>query len=425
MECDQFDLLIDRLAYGGSGVGRRKDGKVVFVPYVLPGETVKVKVLREHKRHIEADLLELLVASPERVVPDCPHFGVCGGCDWQHIPYSRQLDYKQMILLSEIERVVGCTPETVYDPGCSPVPFGYRGQARFQCSEDGEIGFHSKRSNRVVDLEDCPVMNQSIRHTMAALRKTKLGNLASIEIQAPEHDVLVQLQSHAPINDLTLLNKIYNDLEIAGMAVRSDQKGQGEYVFGQKVGRYDLSCDGRQLSVASGFGSFIQSNLAVNRSMVEHVVELVGRVERVLDLYSGCGNFSLPLGCIADEVVAVEVNRRQSRQGLKNAKRNGLKNVRSIAMDAPKAVRSIVREELAFECAVIDPPREGAKDIVPHLKDCGVRRLVYVSCNPTTLARDLKVLVDQGYRLKSLRLFDMFPQTYHIESVSYLEYDSE
>lgn len=218
-----------------------------------------------------------------------------------------------------------------------------------------------------------------------------------------------------------VMNRLYNELDVSGISLMVFNGRRSDHVLGQRFCRYDISTRRGSVELSSGFGGFIQANMQINTALIEHVTDLADGSKKILDLYSGSGNFSLPLSCAAQEVVAIERSRRLVSQGKINAKKNSIDNVRFIAMDAKKAVDSIRNEMLSFDTVILDPPREGAKDIVRLLPEIGPSRIIYISCDPSTLARDLKDLVGQGYSLRHSRVYDMFPQTYHIETVSYLE----
>jgi 23S rRNA (uracil1939-C5)-methyltransferase len=196
-----------------------------------------------------------------------------------------------------------------------------------------------------------------------------------------------------------------------------------EYVLGGEFCSYEVQSSGRTLQLRSGFGAFIQANMAVNRSLVTHVCDALAGSEDILDLYSGSGNFSIPLSLCAGRVMAVEHDDLLVEAGMAAASDNGRENLRFVREDASTAVRRLAKQGRRFPAVVLDPPREGAREILPGILRLSPRKIAYISCNPSTLARDLAVLATEGYRVASLRLFDMFPQTFHIESVAVLEKD--
>jgi 23S rRNA (uracil1939-C5)-methyltransferase len=222
-------------------------------------------------------------------------------------------------------------------------------------------------------------------------------------------------------NAIKPMEQIYRELDISGLSLVAHGVRRSDHVLGQRSCRYSLSPHGREIHLSCSFGDFLQANMPVNKALVEYVMDLAQGSEKVLDLYSGSGNFSIPLSLVASEVVAIERNQKLASLGKIIAKKNRAGNAKFLALDAMKAVKSIRDEAVAFDTVVMDPPREGAREVVQIIPDLHPARIIYVSCNPSTLARDLAVLCRGGYDLKQVRVFDMFPQTYHIESVAYLE----
>lgn len=429
MNPDTFTVTINSLSYGGRGVGRREDGKVVFVPSVIPGESVLVKVDKEYSSYCTADVMEILEKSPKRIEPKCPLFSVCGGCDWQHIAYSDQVYWKDAILYEEIKKALPQDEFIRQQSVPSRMDFGYRGHAILQCAyqPDFSMGFFMKRSNRVVEFDECPVLNPGTQRIIGGLkrilRENPLPGLSSIEIHAPQEEsiLLGRLDRTDPKMVLKVMEKIFKELDISGLSFAMLGPKRSDFVLGQKFCRYSLDIHGKKVHLSSGFGGFIQANDQVNTDLIEYVSYLASGSEYVLDLYSGAGNFSIPLSRVSSRVVGIEQSHKLVAQANVSAKKNRALNVKFMAMDAARAVESARDEQVAIDTVVLDPPREGAKDVARILPDLKARRIIYISCNPSTLARDLKPLVQSGYAVKNVKLFDMFPQTYHIESVTYLE----
>ncbi|MBN1636290.1 MAG: class I SAM-dependent RNA methyltransferase [Deltaproteobacteria bacterium] len=429
MDTDTFILTIDSLSYGGNGVGRREDGKVVFVPMVIPGEKIRARVVKEHSKYVNASLVEILDKSPSRQKPRCPIFDSCGGCDWQHMPYQDQLQWKLEILRAEITKTSGAFPELVYPIVPSNQTFGYRGYARIQCSFDPifKMGFFQKKSRKIAAFESCPILHPLIQDTLSALaailKTYPVYSLYSLEIHAPGEDVLVSARSRGPVKpgDIKIMNSIYNDIGIAGLSFVVLKPQRRDYVLGQRYCRYTVHVQDKSIELSGGLSGFVQANMQVNHDLIEYVMDLAAGSKKILDLYSGSGNFSIPLALIGDEVSAIERSQLLVSFGKKNAKKNQLGNVRFLCLDTKRAFQSIINESVRFDTIVLNPPRQGVKDILEMIPQSSASRIIYISCNPTTLARDLAYLVDHGFSMKSIRMFDMFPQTYHIESVSLLQ----
>ncbi len=429
MTPDTYVVTIDSLSYGGRGVGRRKDGKVVFVPVVLPGETVRVRTDREYPSYCNADPVEVLERSPERIEPECGIFPVCGGCDWQHMSYSSQVYWKDAILKGEISRVEDGGTFQQQSPFPSGKVYGYRGHTILQCGyrPGPRLGFFKKRTNSIVEFDRCPVLCRRVQEIAgglkAILKEYPVPGISSIEIHAPQEEsiLLVKCEGLEKRKALRLIERMYKDLGLAGISFALHGRRRNDHVLGQRFCRYSLEIGGSTVGLSSAFGGFIQANLEVDSALVEYVVSLARGSRNVLDLYSGSGNFSIPLAAAAEKVTAVEKSGRLVSLGRISAKKNRVDNVHFLAMDALEAARSIGDGGNGFDTVVLDPPREGAKDVSRYLSAIGPSRIIYVSCNPSTLARDVKLLREAGYALKNIRMFDMFPQTYHIESVAYLE----
>ena len=429
MGTDTFTVTVESLSYGGMGVGRRADGKIVFVPAVVPGETLRVHTVKEYPSYVLALIDEILEPSPDRVEPRCPLFPSCGGCDWQHIAYTQQVLWKQKILECEIGKVCKASPEDALEPVPSEMIYGYRAHAVVQCvyNPNFSMGFFQKRSKRIVGFDQCPVLNPKIQHTLGDLREILSQNpihgIYSLEIHAPGDDVilLARCKGAARQNDVRTMNRIYNELDVLGVSFVMFSARRSDHVLGQRFCRYEVPTDKGMIQLSSGLSGFIQANMQVNAALVGYVMNLAAGSQNILDLYSGSGNFSIPLAQVAKDVVAIERNTRIASQGRINAKKNAAGNVRFLSMDAIKAVASIKNESLKFDTIILDPPRQGAKEVITMLPELDASRIIYISCDPSTLTRDLKSLIGAGFSLKHTKVFDMFPQTYHIESVSFLE----
>ena len=417
------------MAYGGKGVGRRGDGKVVFIPMVIPGETVAAYTVKEHNSYVEADMKELFEASRFRVTAPCPYFTICGGCDWQHIIYPKQIAIKQEILRSQIQVKNPKTELCFEEPVVSSREYGYRCHAVVQCTNKAgfEVGFFRKRSHAVVPIKRCFILNercQTVLDRMSEMLRTHpISDLCSLEIHAPQDEVLVQVivKGKPQKSDVDILRWMYQDVALSGLSYFPKNGPGSRRIFGQRFCSYEIAVSDRKVSLASSFGGFIQANMEVNQELVAYVLNCATGSHRLLDLYSGSGNFGIPLSFHADEVLAVEQDPDLVKAGAAIARKNECRNIRFFNEEAAIALRWLEQEGVTFDIVVLDPPREGARDIVRILSKMKVGRIVYISCNPSTLGRDLAVLIREGFRLKSIRFFDMFPQTFHIESISVLD----
>jgi len=428
MPDDTFIIRIESLAYGGKGVGRRADGKVVFIPLVLPGEIVRACRVREHPSYCEAYPEEILQASESRTVPGCELFDACGGCDWQHIAYPEQLKFKNDLLARSFRKAItdDITP-SLSPPVEAQTTYAYRCHARLQYRRTPQavLGFYRKRTHSVLACRQCPVLNPRLQTALEALndiiRQTPLPGITALEIYAPEDDFLLLAHTRNPIpaQEARALKELANRIQTAGCHLLHDPTRRIQRIMGKTHFTYNVETPARTFRLSGQLGGFIQANQEMNGSMVRYVMEQARGSERVLDLYGGCGNFGLPLAHMVREVIIVERDRRLTALGAGNAEGNRLSNVHFITGDVTQAMRNELPGR--FDTVVLDPPREGAKEIMMSLSLLKPARIIYVSCDPMTQARDIAMLHKRGYLLKGLKLFDMFPQTYHIESVALLE----
>jgi 23S rRNA (uracil1939-C5)-methyltransferase len=421
-------IHIDSIAFGGRGVGKREDGKVVFVAGAIPGETIIATITREYKNYILAEIDELLVSSPDRMKPICDHFPLCGGCDWLHIAYAKQVEFKQNILISQLMHKCPMEETVIGEPVSSPADFGYRSHAILRCSYDNgfSMGFYQKSTNTVVSQERCPVLNARIQSVISQIRKildeTPVAGILSLEVHAIDEVLVRAVVSRKPDrNDLAVFREIVQKAGLTGLSLLNAGRPGFEQVFGKDILRYHIEAKGKTIKLSTGFGGFIQINAPVNEMMVNYVMDLAAGSERILDLYCGNGNFSIPLAFKAREVTGIERDPDLVRRGRESAEENRLTNMHFSDVDAEKAVQALSKEQGSFDTIILDPPREGAKNIMKDLVRLDPKLIIYISCDPSTLSRDLAILIQNGFGLKKIRLFDMFPQTYHLESVSCLE----
>lgn len=422
-------LRIDALAYGGSGVGRL-DGKAVFVPLTAPGDRIRCRIVQDRKRYAEAELVEVLEPAPQRRAAPCPVFGDCGGCQWQHLPYAEQCRWKERIFAETLQRQAKIDASVLRPLVPAPDEWGYRSRVQFKCrqTEAGFVmGFYRRGSHYVIDVAFCPIADSRLNGVLALFRRwlpdSPLAHLVPQVDMELDDEGRVRVTVHALGAEAAALAAYLRPLaEEAGISLFM-QSGRKETLV-RVCGEEDLHIlplGAGSLRLAYGAGGFAQVNLEQNRQLVREVrsaAALTGR-ERVLDLFCGMGNFSLPLALQAGEVVGVENYAPAIERAGFNARANALANARFRALPAEEAIRGVAAVE-RFDLLVLDPPRTGAYEVVRELARLRPRRIIYVSCDPPTLARDLLPLLHGGYEVVSSRPFDLFPQTYHTESVTVL-----
>jgi len=416
-----MELEVEKLTFGGWGIGR-SGGKVIFVNGGLPGEILDVEIIDEKNKYSEAEIRDILKPSPERVEPPCPVFDRCGGCQWQHLKYPSQLKSKEEILKETLERIGGLKGIEIEPIVQSPKQYGYRDRVTLSVwLQKGKyrIGYFEERSHRRVAIEYCPISSEPVNRAISRLSKSlslityQDCNLETVYISSDgdaAHISLVPSRSGKGQGKLdTLCNRLRESMGTETISIVGE--GENEFVF-------NLS----GLRFYSTPSLFVQANKGINEGLIETVIEWaeVRGGERVLDLYSGIGNFSLHLAKKAKEVIGIEVNEKAVKLAEKSAKVNSISNAFFKALSCELFVKEALIKDEKFDLVILDPPREGAKMIIPNLAQLSPEKIIYVSCDPPTFARDLKRLRELGYRITKIRPFDMFPQTYHIESVALL-----
>ncbi|CAD5106413.1 23S rRNA (uracil(1939)-C(5))-methyltransferase RlmD [Zestomonas carbonaria] len=422
-------LQIERLANDGRGISF-VDGRTWFVAGALAGETVEARVLAARSQVVEARSERILTAVPERREEPCRFATRCGGCSLQHMSHADQLALKQRTLAEQLERVAGVEPRHWEQPLVGP-EFAYRRRARIAVRWDAkacrlEVGFRAAASQDIVAIDDCLVLVAPLQPILRDLpevlrslqRPQALGHVELFSGTAS--GVLVRHVAPLGADDLARLQ--------AFCAAHDTQlwlHGEGEpqpAVAGQKLG-YRLERWGLELDYRPG--DFVQVNAPVNEAMVAQALDwlAVQGDERVLDLFCGLGNFALPLARQAREVVAVEGDAAMTTRAAANAAANGLANAHFFQADLSNPLAEAPWAGRGFSAVLLDPPRDGAWQVVRQIGALGARRVLYVSCNPATLARDAAELAKQGYRLERAGILDMFPQTAHVEAMALFEAD--
>lgn len=423
------EAAIVDLSHEARGVARI-DGKTVFVADALPGERVVLRRTGRHRNYDEAVLERVLVASPDRVAAACPHFGTCGGCALQHLDPAAQRALKQAQLLENLARLGGVEPGRVLDPLTGPM-WGYRRRARLGVKlvpRKGRVlvGFRERSAPYVADLHECRVLAPPVDELIDPLAAL-IGGL-EIAARVPQIEVAVAQDACALV--LRVLDApSAADLERlrafeATHGVRFYlQPGGPETVAALAAGTPPLHYSLPAFDVTIEFEptDFVQVNGAVNEAMVDRAVEQLeaGAGEAVLDLFCGLGNFSLPLARRARQVVGVEGDAALVARARDNALRNGLGNATFHAADLFQDSGDSNWARRPYDRVLLDPPRAGAREVLPVVGRCGAGRVVYISCHPGSLARDAGLLVkEHGFRLVAAGVMDMFPHTTHVEAMA-------
>lgn len=432
---DLLTLEIERLTHDAKGVAR-VGGKVVFVADALPGEQVDATIIRRRRSHDEARLEQIHRASPDRVVPRCRWFGNCGGCTMQHVDPERQLEYKQQWLLDSLQRIGGVQPQLLLTPLRAPV-WGYRRRARLGvryvvAKERVLVGFRERHKPYIADMDSCEVLHPAVARLLQPLQQmigalTVARRLPQIEVAVGDDAVVLVLRVLDPpdTDDLQQLRSFEARHEVR-FALQDGKPEDAVCLDGSRpllqfrLREFDLQFDFRPTD-------FVQVNAAMNDAMISTVLrELQPRADdRILDLFCGLGNFTLPLARHAAWVTGVEGSPALVQRAQQNARRNGIGNADFVAADLSEDVlqQAFVRSD--YQLVLLDPPRSGAAAVCEAMAALRPRRIAYVSCHPATLARDAGQLAASGYRLTQAGVMDMFPHTAHVESLAVFDREDQ
>ena len=407
MDEESYQVRIDALAVGGAGVGRvvrgpgGSVGKRAFVQYSVPGELITLGQVIDKKSYIEATIDEIVECSPERVTPECPLFAQCGGCDLQHISIGAQRQFKRDMVESSLSHLGGVRPlRGVRLIGTELPPHEYRRRALLHLDSDLNIGFFRRKSAAVVDANRCLILDPRIDWARNVIRqrfKAQLSQVSSIVVESCENEVIALLNART-LGDAASLR--------AACQVVSVPKGLRVFESSDATRGEDL------------VGRFSQVNAAANSLLLEAVLDFVGVTSdrRITELFAGAGNITIPL-CRSGsfKIDAVEVDPRLAASLSSHSVQFPCLQVHACSAE------SFLKRSSLGEIVVLDPPRAGAAKVFEKLSPDKTERIIYVSCNVATMARDVKLACQHGYQLVETRVLDMFSQTHHVETISLLE----
>ncbi len=407
MDGEIVEVDIEALVYGGDGLGRLQDGRAVFIPFCLPGERVRARALESRRGHVRAELLEVVSPSPARIRPRCKHFGVCGGCHYQHIEYADQLEYKRQILVEQLQRIGGIAQPPVEPVVPSPFPWNYRNTVQFHPLQDGKLGFQKLGSHEVIPIEECHLPEAVLCRLWPNLSIDPEANIRRVDLRVGENeDVLLVLES-----DEAYPEEFEADLPISAVHLGP----QGPFVLAGDD-HVVFSILGRNFRASAG--SFFQVNTRQAEAMVETLMAALRLSEdmALFDVYCGVGLFSAFLAPGVRKCVGIEASPSACEDFVSNL--DTFENV-ELYMGEAEWILPSLRQRV--EVVVLDPPRAGlAAGVIDFLCETRPEQVAYISCDPATLARDLKKLIAGGFTLQSVKPFDLFPQTYHLESAALL-----
>lgn len=403
-----FDILLEKFTYGGEAMGRLDDGRAVFVPFGLPGERVRIRLTEEKRGFARGELVEILEASPVRITPRCIHFGVCGGCHYQHLPYEEQLKAKTEILRDQLTRIgrIGNPPVREMVP--SPSPWNYRNHVQFHLTKEGKLGYVQAQSPTVFAVTECHLPEGSINSLWPQLAFEPDTNIERVSLRSgKDEDLMLVLESDSPESP---------ELEIeAEISVAHVFEENAVVIAGND--HIVISVLDRDFRVSAA--SFFQVNTAMVAMMVDHLMTQlpITQSTNLLDVYCGVGLFSAFLAPKCERLIGIE----SSTSACEDFSFN-LDEFDNVELYEGLAEDVIPYLEAKPDIILVDPPRAGLeKRVVDGILQLQPQVVAYVSCDPSTLARDARRLIAGGYPLRDVTPFDLFPQTYHIESISLFE----
>jgi 23S rRNA (uracil1939-C5)-methyltransferase len=401
----EYDVTLTTLAYGGDAIGRLEDGRAVFVPFGLPGERVRVRLTEERRGFARAELVEVLEPSAQRITSRCVHFGLCGGCHYQHLAYKEQLKAKTEILRDQLTRIGRIENPPVQEMVASPSPWNYRNHVQFHLTEEGKLGYVTANTPKVFAISECHLPDGSINSFWPQLEFEPGMELERISLRSGvEDELMLILEAESPEPP---------ELEIeAGISVTHVFDENTVVIAGND--HVIIRVLDRDFKVSAA--SFFQVNTAMAGKMVEHILAglPVSSSNTLLDVYCGVGLFSAFLAPKCGRVIGIE----SSPSACEDFSAN-LDEFENVELYEGLAEDVIPHLNVRPDVVLVDPPRAGLeKRVIDGILKLNPPLVAYVSCDPSTLARDAARLLNSGYRLKQVTPFDLFPQTFHIESIS-------
>ena len=431
MTNNKIELHIERLVYGGKGLGRHNN-MVVFVPDVITGEKVLVEVRTRKKDYAEAELIEIIKPSPHRITPACPIYHECGGCQWMHMDYPFQVQAKREVVAETLKR--GLKTEDIAVPPLIPssTPLNYRQRVQFKVQyENGsyQIGYYKRETHQLVDVDEClllrPLLNKALKKIRLLLNSgkiTQLTNLKELHMHCSSDERAIAFILYADGISKDKIENLFKEIketvsEAAGIIFIDKYKKR--IIAGNPFIEEEL----QGISFRISADSFSQIDWEQNKSLVKLALDYIGdkQYNNGLDLFCGIGNFTLFIAKNADNVIGIDSGKTAIDDAQYNSRKNLIKNTSFMYNDVKYGMASLLAEGSCFDLVLIDPPRNGVgKESVNLIAGFQPSKIIYISCNPVTLSRDIVYFKAKGYEIKRLQAVDMFPQTYHIETVAEL-----
>lgn len=425
-------LTIERLSHDLRGVAY-SEGNTWFVEGVLPGEVIEAEALLRRQQTVDARVVRVNVPAVERVAPFCQYESQCGGCGMQHIDHTAQVRFKQQVLLDQLARIGKVQPDTLSPPLVSE-PRSYRRRARIACKWLSDkkhlaVGFRERHSQAIVEIDHCPVLVSGLDALLPPLRAclslwSQPRQLGHIELLAADNGVGVLLRVMTmPVSHDAALLQAFAASNAVTVYLQCGEQGAVEYYCGDKKDLVSAHIASNSSLVCMP-GDFLQGNALVNDHLIDAVLVALQpeKDDVLLEAFCGLGNFTFPLSKKAGHITAVELSEAMLLRAKEQSSASGIGNINWLSgnLDRLDECRWTLPD---YNKILLDPPRDGAQDFCKKISLKGVERIVYVSCNPSTLARDATILAERGFALRSVQLVDMFPQTSHIEALSVFQWD--
>ncbi len=412
MSDSTFEITLEKLTYGGESMGRLPDGRAVFIPFGLPNEVVKIRLTQEKQNFARGEIIEILKPSPDRITAKCKHFLQCGGCHYQHMSYENQLLAKTEILQDQLQRIGKIENPPVKNIISSPSEWNYRNHIQFHLTDEGKLGFINSKGNSAFGIEECHLPEPAIDSFWRQLEFESNTNLERVSLRSgDENDLILILESESPETP---------ELEVeANVSVIHVYENHPVVIAGQD--HTFIKILDKDFKVSSQ--SFFQVNIKMAEKMVEHLINQIPTPDSqttLLDIYCGVGLFSKFFANKYQKVIGIESSPSACEDFVFNL--DEFENIDLYEGSAEEILPKLANQITTPTHVILDPPRAGiekhALDAIVNIKP---QIIAYVSCDPSTLARDAARLISGGYKLKHVTPFDLFPQTYHIESISIFE----
>ena len=425
-------INITNLNHDGRGIAKL-DGKTQFILNALPNETVKYAQLRKHKRFDEGIANEIINASPDRIEPKCKHFGMCGGCQLQHMDTQAQLLYKQAVVLEQMKHIGKIEPEQILAPINGDI-YGYRNKARLgakyvEKKQKMLVGFRELNGRFIADLSSCPILTPAVGERLTNI--ADLINSLSCHNQIPQIEIAAAEDNQCVLifRNLATLNEDDNSkLKLFGEQFNFTiclQPSNYESIYqvypeGKTIPELYYTIPEHQIKITFHPADFTQVNQSTNLQMIDKAIELLQlkKSDKVLDLFCGLGNFTLPIARYVKQITGIEGDLKMVQKSGVNATVNNIDNIDFYAQNLFEPEINAPWFNQTYDKLLLDPPRAGAEQICKNINQFAAERIVYISCNSATLARDAGFIVQHGYKLAKLGIINMFPQTAHVETIA-------